>query len=158
MQEILNSLNQANKLLKTADHLVYVTYPLLKDNKLIITMAENLAGSMIKAMDALLYYEKYYKRIYHFPQDFRSKLEIFKNICNHYNIPRNYLSLMQDLNDIIEKRKTSNMEFIRNDKYIICNNNYEMITLNYEKIKEYLNTSRFFINKVNFILKNVQLK
>jgi hypothetical protein len=155
MQDVINTLNQANKLLKTADHLAYVTYPLLKDNKLIIMILENLSEATIKLMEALLYYERNYKRIQHFPSDFKSKMEIFKLSCNHYNIPRNYVVLVQDLHAILEKRKTSKMEFIKNEKYIIWNNN-EMISLNYDKTKEYLNNLKPFFNKVNCILKNVQ--
>ena len=158
MQEVIQALNKANQLLKTADHLAYVTYPLLKDNKLIITITENLSEACIRLMDALLYYERNYKRIQHFPSDFRSKIEVFKLSCSHYNIPRNYIVLVQDFHNIIERRKSSKMEFIRNDKYIICNNDYDMVTLDYLKIKEYLNTIKPFFNKVNFILKNVQPK
>ena len=71
MQNIAKTIEDANKLFKTADHLTYVTYPLLKDNKLIITIIENLSEATTKAMDAVLYYEKYYKRIMHFPSDFK---------------------------------------------------------------------------------------
>lgn len=158
MQDVNILLNKANQLFKTADHLVYVTYPLLKDNKLIITILENLSESMNKAMDAVILYEKNYKRIMHFPTDFKSKIEVFKRASNHYNIPRNYIVLIQDLNDIIERRKSSNMEFVKNDKYIICNGNYDLISLNYDKIKEYLNISKHFFERVNYILKNVRNK
>jgi len=76
MEEISNALKDANRLLRIADHLTYVTYPLVKDNKLIIAIAESLNGAMIKAMDALLYYDRYYKRIMHFPSDFTYLKEI----------------------------------------------------------------------------------
>ncbi len=158
MQEVVNSLNQANKLLKTADHLTYVTYPLLNENKLIITILENLSEAMIKAMDAILYYERNFKRINYFPSDFKSKIETFKSLASYYNINRNYLVLIQDLHNIIERRKTSKMEFIKNDKYIIWNNEFEMTTLDYSKIKDYLNQSKPYFDKVNYILKNVKSK
>ncbi|AJF62948.1 MAG: hypothetical protein QT11_C0001G0813 [archaeon GW2011_AR20] len=157
MQDVTTTLNRANQLFKTADHLAYVTYPLLKDNKLIITILENLSEASIKAMEAMLYYEKNYKRIQHFPSDFRSKIEIFRLTCSHYNIPRNYVVLIQDVHDIVEKRKLSKMEFIKNDKYVIWSNG-ALVSLNYEKIKEYLYNLKPFFNKVNFILKNVNPK
>jgi hypothetical protein len=157
MQNIAKTIEEANKLFKTADHLTYVTYPLLKDNKLIITIIENLSEATTKAMDAVLYYEKYYKRIMHFPSDFKSKIEIFKLSSARYNINREYLVLLQNLHDIIEKRKSSKMEFVKNDKYVIWND-YDITTLNYEKIKGYLNNLKPFFNKINYILKNVQYK
>ena len=159
MEDVSKALKDANRLFKTADHLTYVTYPLVKDNKLIITITENLTEAMIKAMEALLYYDRYYKRIMHFPSDFASKFDIFKRMCApRYNINREYLVMMQDLKDLIEARKKSVMEFIRNDQYVITSNNYELRTLNYQKVKDILNKSKPFFEKVNFILKNVQNK
>jgi len=159
MEEISNALKDANRLLRIADHLTYVTYPLVKDNKLIIAIAESLNGAMIKAMDALLYYDRYYKRIMHFPSDFTSKFDIFKRNCApRYNINREYLVLMQDLKELIEARKHSAMEFIRKDQYVITSNSYDIRTLNYQKVKEIVNKSKPFFEKVNFILKNVKDK
>ncbi len=157
MLEVQNSLNKANRLLKTADHLAYVTYPLLKDNKLIITILENLSEASVNAIEALLYYERNYKRIQHFPSDFKSKIEIFKLTCNYYNIPRNYIALIQDIYNLIEKRKTSKMEFIKSDKYVIWSNG-DMVSINYDKIKGYLYDLKPFFNKINSILKNVNHK
>ncbi len=158
MHEIKQLLNKANQLFKTADHIAYVTYPLLKDNKLIITIIENLSEAMNKAMEAVIYYEIKFKRINYFPADFKAQIETFKLSASHYNINRNYIVLMQDLHDIIARRKTSRMEFVKNDKFVIWNNDYEMITLNYDKIKGYLNQSKPFFDKVNYILKNVNIK
>ena len=156
MQEVSNSLKEANKLLRTADHLVYVTYPLIKDNKLIITITENLAEGMKKAMDALLYYDKYYKRIMILPHDFQSKMNIFKESCTRYNINLNYLNLLRDLNELQNAHKKSTMEFVRNDKYVITENNFNIKTLTYQKAKEYVNSSKPFFAKINFLLQNVK--
>ena len=159
MQEISDYLNKANKLIRTADHLTYVTYPLIKDNKLIITITENLADAMTNAINALLHYDKYYKRITYLPEDFRSRLEIFKlNCAPRYNISTIYLTLIRDLKDLQEARKKASMEFIRKDEYVITEKNFNIKTLTYQKAKDYVNLSKAFFDKVNFILKNVQTK
>ncbi len=157
MREISESLFEANRLIKTADHLAYVTYPLIKDNKLIMTITENLAEAMMKAVNALLYYDKYYKRISSLPVDFRSRLEIFRTNCApRYKINVNYLSLIKDLKELQEARKNASMEFVRKDQYVITENNFKMKTLTYQKVKDYVNLSKTFINQINTILKNVQ--
>ena len=157
MQEITKLLNESNKYLKTADHLTYITYPLLKDNKLIISITENLTEAMTKAMEALLYYDHYYKRISYFPNDFKSKLETFKLSCvPRYNIDRSFILMLQDLKELVDLRKQSKMEFIRNNKYVIALNNFDMKSLSYEKVKKFLNDSKPFFNKLNLILKNVK--
>ena len=157
MHEVSECLNKANKLLKTADHLVYVTYPLVKDNKIIITITDNLLDAMTNAMEALLKYDKYYKRIQYLPEDFKSKLEMFKTSCApRYKLNMASLSLINDLKDLQDLRKKSTMEFSRNDKYIITQENFNVKTLTYQKVKDWVNLSKSFFEKINFILKNVE--
>lgn len=159
MQEASKYLSEANKLLRTADHLAYVTYPLIKDNKLIISITKSLADAMSKAVDALLYYDKYYKRIMNLPQDFQSRLDIFKTNCApRYNINTAYLTLIKDLRDIEDASKRAPMEFIRKDKYVIAQDNFKIRTLTYQKVKDYVNLSKGFFEKINSIMKNVQVK
>ena len=159
MHEVLDLLNSANKIFKTSDHLAYVTYPLVKDNKLIIAITENLEEAMKKAIEAVLSYDRYYKRIMSIPQDFQSKLEIFRTSCMpRYNISTNYLNLLKELNEINEARRHSKLEFIRQDKYILTQDNFILRTLTYPKVKEYVNTGKRFFEKINSIIKNVQIK
>ena len=40
MENVRKLLNEANSLFRTSDHLMYVTYPLVKDNKLIIAITQ----------------------------------------------------------------------------------------------------------------------
>ena len=159
MQEISKTLFEANKMLKTADHLAYITYPLVRDNKIMITITNNLTGAMTKAIEALLDYDRYYKRIMYIPNDFQSKLEVFRKSCApRYNISTSYLALLKELKDIEEARKSAAMEFIRKDQYVITQNNFKLRTLTYPKIKEYVNQSKQFFNKINAILENVETR
>lgn len=156
MQEIKSTLDRANQLIMRADHMLYVTYPLIKDNKLIITMAENISNGLIHAMDAVLMYEKLYKRISLYPEDFRVKIDILKgSIARRYNINREHVVLIQDLKKFLEERKKSGVEFVKNDKYVLFNRKQEVKSLGIEKLKENLNMSKDFLKKVNGILTNV---
>jgi len=156
MQEASKYLSEANKLLRTADHLTYVTYPLVKDNKLIISIIKSLADAMSKAVDALLYYDKYYKRIMTLPKDFQSRLEIFRGNCApRYNINVAYLTLIKDLKTIEYESGRAPMEFVRKDQYVIAQNNFKIRTLTYQKVKDYVNLSKGFFEKINSIMKNV---
>ena len=157
MHEASKLLAEANKLLRTADHLTYVTYPLVKDNKLIMTITENLAEATVKAMDAVIDYDRYFKRISYLPSDFQSKLDVFRTSCApRYRINLNYLSLIKDLKNIQDARKTAKMEFVRKDNYILTQENFAVKTLNYQKVKDYVNLSKRFFEQVNLIFKNVQ--
>ncbi len=155
METVLYLVNKANKSFETADHLAYVTYPLLKEIKLVMTIAENLYNAFICGMDAFLSYERLYKRIsYNLPDDFNSRFDIFKNkIVPRYNIGREQVLLISDLKNIIDYRRKSPMEFVRRDKLFICSDTYKMQTVSYEKIKDYINKSKPFFTTLNRVFR-----
>ena len=53
MERFTTYVAEANKAFKIADHLIYVTYPVLQDNKLMATALEHLAVALQKGMAAL---------------------------------------------------------------------------------------------------------
>lgn len=154
MEQFQELLASANKSFKIADHLTYITYPLVNDIKLIITILDNLHKALISGMDALLYYEYLYKRLSFMPGDFNSKIEVFKSYCiPRYNIARESLVLVGDINRIVEHRRNSPTEFVRSGKYVMCTSDYKMRVLNFDKVKNYTMLTRGFIDKLNGILK-----
>jgi len=157
MGDVASLLKEANLSLNRADHMIYMTYPLVTDNKLMISILEHLNSSVNSAMDAVLYYERMYKRVEIFPDNFEVKFDIFKEKCaSQYNIDRGIIVLIEDLRKISNERKKSKMEFVKQEKYVICTNNYATKILTIDKLKEYLNTGKVFLRKVNLILKNVR--
>jgi len=155
MDEIIQLVIRSNKHFNTADHLTYVTYPLIKDIKLLMNIIDNVYKAMLLGMDAVLGYDRLFKRISQFPDDFKTKIEIFKTSCaKRYNIQREHIVLIEDLRNMVEHRDKSPMEFIRRDKFVVMDGDFRMKTLNYDKVKGHVNSAKGFIIKVNKILKN----
>ena len=154
MEKFQEHLHAATKAFQTADHLTYVTYPLLKEVKLIVPIAENLYSAVVNLMDAVLEYDKLYKRIDLLVDNFDARLEIFKSECSRrYNIPRDYIELIAELRNIIQHHKKSPMEFIRGDKFVIASSNYSLKTVNLDNMKKYLAKVKQLTVKVNEVLK-----
>ena len=152
MEDFEIMIRDMNKHIKTADHLLYMTYPLVKDNKLIITIADNLFLSLKKAVEAILYYDRLYKRISMYPENFNSKLEIFKNKCaTRHNIDKKYVELIEEVYNLLEERKKSSMEFIRNDRYVFFSNATRTKSISIEKLKTYIANAKPFVQKINRI-------
>ena len=157
MNNVVVNIDEALKKFRTADHILYVTYPLVSDNKLLISVAENLNLALLKALDALLMYECLFKRIRDVPFDFIDKLDILKRITGpKYKIERSSIVVIEELYGIIEERRKSPIEFVKKEKYVICSDDYRISVLTVEKLKNYLNTSRLFITKVNNLVKNAR--
>jgi len=154
MEDIKSLVKEANTLVNTADHLTYITYPTVKDNKLMISIIEDLYKALVKGVNAVLQYERMYKRISPYSDNFDAKLEVFKSKCaTRYNIDRQLIILINDLKQIMEHREKSFMEFSKKDKFIMSAEDYRTRSISIEKLKEYLSKSKIFIEKVNDIVK-----
>ncbi len=87
---------------KAADHLTYVTLPLLKDTRLILTVLENLNLSLINGMNSILEYERLYRRISALPENLDLRLDVFKIVGKRYNVTEEELNLIRSSKKILE--------------------------------------------------------
>lgn len=152
----LEQIEEAKKALEVADHLTYVTFPLMGDNKILNMITDNLNIALIKTMDSLLNYDKYYKRIYIIPEDFENKFDVLKNeVAKRYNISNETLLMIKEIKDIHgSKKKTNSLDIKRDFSFIHV---FKSKTPDLKKIKDYINDSKLLIEKVNTIIgKNVR--
>ena len=158
MEIFEQQLEEAKKALKTADHLAYITYPLVLDNKLMLLIIENIYTALKKTMDSFLNYDKYYKRIPVVPERTEEKISVFRSeICKRYNVNPDIVLMIKDLKAISETRKNSNMEFFRREEIVIVAEEFSRVkTLNLKKVKDYINYTKGLVNKAESIIKNAR--
>ena len=141
------SLEQAKKSLQLADHLVYVTYPIVKENKLLLKVLEELSKAIISAINSVLQYEYIYKRILIY-SNAKDNFETFKRIALRYNISQEQLKNIIEILSLAEKHKKSPFEFAKNDKIVIMLENMKTDTLDLDKIKRFLLEAKDIIRKI----------
>ncbi len=142
---------EANKSFNTADHLAYVTYPVVNDTKVITLITEHLYASLIQGMDALLYIEREYKRIPQYSDSFEIKLELFKKIIKRYGISKDYIEIIKELKEIKEYKKKGPVSFTKKDKLVMYSSNYRLKTVTLDKIKKHISQTKSFIQLLNII-------
>ena len=153
MEEFRNLVLEANRKLRLADHMAYITYPMLKETKLLLTVLDNLDKSLKAALNAYLYYERLYKRISPYPEDLKTKLDIFeRSAAKRYNL-QNYSKLIIEIHNILKKHKESPVAFVKKDKLVICNRDYRMKVLEISDVKNYLSKAKPFILRLSNIQK-----
>jgi hypothetical protein len=154
MEKFYDYASKALKSYNTADHLVHMTYGVVKDPKLMLLAATHLKECFDDALSAFLYYDYYYKRISTFPQDFNSKLDLFKRFtCKRYGIPREVAQVILDVHKIHRDHKSSEMEFRRRNNFVIASKNYRLRTINSEKLKNFLVLSKPLLSKLSEVKK-----
>ena len=145
MDKVRYLINEAKKNLRTADHLVYMTYPLIKDPKLITSITENLHRSLIYTIEAIVRYDQLFRKI-PVTTNMSIKLEQFRKSC----VPRHKIN--KDIITIIDllsksKKETDIREsLVRRDFYSKSKN------LSYEQLKKMDNTAKEFLLQIQNII------
>ncbi|MBS3108170.1 hypothetical protein J4468_04625 [Candidatus Woesearchaeota archaeon] len=145
MEKVRYLINEAKKNLKTADHLVYMTYPLIKDPKLITSIAGNLQRSLMYAMDALVRYEQLYR---HIPMATHpdTRFELFKEKCiPAHKLDKDIITVMHILTKALEEKQI-NESVVRRD--LISSGK----VLSYDQLKNMTNKSKAFLLQVQGVI------
>ena len=153
MEDYLVKRDTALKNLKTADHLLNVTYPLVKDQKLFLSVLDHLFLALADSITAILNYELHYRRIPNFKDNFQEKYNLFVRHCvKPYHISKDYLEFILNIKSLVAAHQKSSMEFIRKENIVICDDKYSCKTLDVALLKSYVDKSRMFVYLINNIL------
>lgn len=147
MENFIEALNSAEQKIRTADHIIYITYPLIKEKRLLKKIIEELYESANSIVNTILSYEKFYKRIG--PNEFNeTPLTTFKEKCApRFSISPQELQTILELFSLAEKYKDSSMEFVRKDKLVIMNDNLRTESIGLDALKRYLSIVKILLQK-----------
>ncbi|MCX6749358.1 MAG: hypothetical protein NTW17_01265 [Candidatus Pacearchaeota archaeon] len=147
MEKIVEHVLEAEKNLKTVDHIVYVTFPLIKDKRLLLKVLQELKAIITHCITAVLQYEYLYKRINLYSES-KENFKTFTEKCApKYDINKNEITLIFELFDFVEKHKQSPFEFIKDEKVVILSEDSRPTTLSIEKTKEFLVLAKEILRK-----------
>lgn len=137
MEQYEQNLKEAARHLQIADHMTYVTFPLINDHRLLLKIFDEIYGSIIGCVNAILNYEASYKRIRLY-NGFNDNLDTFIRIGKNYNLSNEQIKRIKEFIDLNKKHKRSAMEFVRQDKVVIMSDNLRTQILDLIIIKKYL--------------------
>lgn len=147
MEKFIENLQEAEKILQTADHMAYVSFPLIKDKNLLIKILSQTKTAIANCINAILQYEYLYKRVKLY-KDPKTNLKTFEEKCSpKYQISKEQINLIKELFEIHERHKKSQMEFVRNGKIVIMSENLETKSIEIEKIKKFIMLAKNILGK-----------
>ena len=154
MEKFIENLSKASALLKTADHMLYMTYPLVREKRILLKILTEIYTAILCTINSILQYEYLYKRI-NLYKDAKENLSVFKNKCApRYAISSEQISKILEILELAEKHKNSPFEFVRNDKIVIMTNALKTDTITLEQMKHYLLTAKDTLRKAEHIIKS----
>lgn len=152
-------LDKAGKALRTADHMIYITYPLIKENKLLKSILEQIYGIADNIVNAILQHEWIFKRISqpNQPSQLDSNIpslvsnsrnfELFQKCTERYSITAQETEQLKELLDLMVKHRTSSIEFTRKEKLVFMSNHARTESIGLDKIKSHLNLLKAILRK-----------
>lgn len=144
--DFLKAKEYATQKYEGARHLLNVTFPTVKDPKLLLGVIDNLVESFNYSIDAILTYERLLRVVPIYTNDQKSKFRLFQQKSVPRNkIPLRYISLYQELKEVLDLHKKSPMAFQRGNKFVICNKDYMLKTLSLNDIRDYLQLTKEFL-------------
>jgi hypothetical protein len=148
-KQFLDSLVEAEKLWASADHLVFVTLPVVKDQRLLIRALENLYKAVAVLISTILKFEYLYKRI-NLSKDTKKNLEVFFSKCVvRYGIEVEEIGVLRRLMVVGKKHKESGFEFSKNGKIVILDDSLGMVELTVGEMKDFIRVSRKLLENTN---------
>lgn len=149
---ILKNLEESQKTIKVCDHLVYVSYSLIKDKKILLKVVEELKKAILCGISASLQYEYLYNRI-NLVDNSKKNLETFiAKLAPKYSINPKDVKKTIELLELVEKHKKSAMEFQKDSKVIILSKNLSIESLSLEKTKEFLESGKNILRKIEHFI------
>lgn len=125
-------LDNAIRNLQIADHMTYVTYPLLNDKKLLLKIFIEINKCVINCIK----YSASKNNIYEHNPTFKKFLEENTTLTNEQ------IKKIKEIIIIGRKHKESAIEFVRRDKVVIMSDRLEIEALDLPRIKNYLNITK----------------
>lgn len=140
--------------LNMADYLVSTTYSLVKEPKLLISVIEKLYAAFELTITALLEYEKNFKFIPVYSDNFDDRIDIFKRkIATKYEISNEIVDFIIRLKKTLDEHKKASVEFTKKETFVISDNNYNIITLNINEVKKNLTLSKKHMETLFSVIK-----
>ncbi len=148
MEKFLDNLIEADRIIKKTDHMIYVSYSLVKDKKILLKVLIETKKAIVKCINYILQYEYLYKRI-RLSKDPKENLRTFKVKCaKRYDININEIKLISELFQIIDLHKNSPMEFKKKEAIVILSEESKPKKITLEDIKEFVELSKNILKKI----------
>ena len=148
MEKFLENLANSEKSLNLVEHLIYVTYPLVKDKNILKKTISELKKSQINLINAVLQFEYFNKRINLYKSSNANYLIFRKKCAKRYGLTEKENATISKILELAFEQKKSPVEIKKEEKLILFTSNSEVISINLSEIRELSSIIKGIIRKV----------
>ncbi|MFC1768924.1 hypothetical protein ACFLZX_04130 [Nanoarchaeota archaeon] len=137
--------------IKVADHMLTVTFPMVKDPRMLPVILQNVFLGVSYGIQSVLAFERLYKRVPMYADDFKSRLEMFRSRCvDRMKFNKEIVNKAREIRQILLKHQKSKTEFAKEDCFVICSDDYNTIKITEKMIGQYLYLAKGFVHDAAF--------
>ncbi len=125
--------------LKVADHMLTMTYPLVEDPKILVSVLENVQQSMDDVIHNKLLKARQEKKIPLYSDTEQGRFSAFMEYLAK-NYSKKTIQHIKEVYETLQEHKKSPVEFRRKKTFVICDEQYQTKTLSEATLKEYIQT------------------
>jgi len=126
-------MNSAIRQYQAARHILTVTYPAVKEPKLLVAVLSSIYGSLIDATEA---------KIQEVPKSLK---ELLPHISHEHH------SVVCQIEQLVKAHKESPVTFPRSDKFVICSNKFDMQYITIPDLHKFLEINAQILSKLNTV-------
>lgn len=153
MENYHELINKAQKEIDSSDHLLFVTYNIVKDSKFVFSVTNQLIEAVKYALEALLEYERKSKLIEPYPKQFSFMVETFKKkVAERREFDERTINFLKKLVSMEKTIDTSSLHFRRGDTYVLADQEFGTQSIELQTIKAYFSSAQEFVSKVGDII------
>lgn len=152
MDKFIENIIEAERILYSADHLIYTTFPVIQDKRILLQTMKEISKASTKIINTILQYDYVFKKI-KLKKNPRENFKTFeKNCAPRYEILDSEIVTIKELFKLNNVHKNSGMTFRRDNKIVILSDDLTTDILTYEKTKEFLKASKEMLRKTKIHL------
>ena len=144
MDEFQKHLKEAIKNIRIADHMTYVTFPLVNEKRLLLKIFDEIYKAIVNCIYSLLYYEHLIRKL-NIYENLNNDLESFFKIAKNYNVSNRQLKKINEIIELNKKHSQSVMEFVKKEKVVMMSNSLKTEFIDLITLKEYLLLAKEFL-------------
>ena len=153
MENYHELINKAQKEIDSSDHLLFVTYNIVKDSKFVFSVTNQLIDAVKYALEALLEFERKSKLIEPYPKQFNFMVETFKKkVAERREFDERTTNFLNKLVSMEQTIDSSSLNFRRGDTYVLADEDFGTQSIELQTIKSYFSSAQEFVSKVGDII------
>ncbi len=153
MENYQELINKAQKEIDSSDHLLFVTYNIVKDSKFVFSVTNQLIDAVKYALEALLEFERKSKLIEPYPKQFNFMVDTFKKkVAERREFEEKTLIFLNKLVSMEQTIDSSSLNFRRGDTYVLADEEFGTQSIELQTIKSYFSSAQEFVSKVGDII------